>query len=276
VDTQVEHELRLALAARAAELPSEASRRVLAVGYRPRSSLQRPALAVGGAAVVAGAVVAVSLVGLGTDTPRAFAGWSATPTAHSGNQARKAREACLPRLPTSARIEHAQETASGPGPHKPWPIADIPAGGWHTVLIDSRGPYTVILFIAAQGAAEMSCFSGRQPMQASLGGSFGAHPPPPVPAGHVSIVSSGSRTTPPDEGSQQFSQLVGRTGPGVTGVTLRLRDGTRVTASLANGWFLAWWPGMQRGTATEVRTATTCRLSRMTCTRISRARSSRT
>jgi len=256
MDTQVEQELRLALAARAAELPSDASSRLLAAQYRPRSALQRPALAAGGAAaVVAGAVMAASLAGLGTDTPRAFAGWSATPTVLRGDQARQAREACLSRLPTSAGIEHAQETASGR--RQPWLIPNIPAGGWRTVLIDSRGPYTVILFEAAHGAAEMSCFSGRQPTQASLGGSFAAHSPPPVPAGHVSIVSSGSRTTPPDEGgSRHFSQLVGRTGPGVTGVTLRLRDGTRVRASVANGWFLAWWPGTQGGTATEVTTAT--------------------
>jgi hypothetical protein len=254
MDTQVEHQLRLALAARAAELPSDASSRLLATDYRPRPGLRRTALAAGGAAVLAGAAVAVSLVGLGTDTPRAFAGWSATPRAPSGDQAMRAREACLSRLPTSAGIEHAQKTASGR--HEPWPIPDVPAGGWRTVLVDSRGPYTVILFEAAHGAAEMSCFSGRQPMQAALGGSFGTHPPPPVPAGHVSNVSSGSRTTPPDEGSQHFSELVGRTGLGVTGVTLRLRDGARVRASLANGWFLAWWPGTQGGTATEVTTAT--------------------
>ncbi len=254
MDTQVEHQLRLALAARAAELPSDASSRLLATDYRPRSTLQRPALAAGGAAVVAGAVVTISLVGLGTDTPRAFAGWSATPTAASGDHAQRVREACRSRLPTSRGIEHAQETASGR--HGPWPIPDIPAGGWRTVLVDSRGPYTVVLFAAAHGAAELSCFSGRQPMRASLGGSFGTHTPPPVPAGHLSIVSSGSRTTPPDEGSQHFSELVGRTGPGVTGVILRLRDGKRVTASLANGWFLAWWPGTQGGTATEVTTAT--------------------
>ncbi len=252
MDSQVEHELRLALAARVAELPSDASSRLLAARYRPRSALQRPALAAGGAAVVAGVVVAVSLVGLGTDTPRAFAGWSATPTVPSGDQARKAREACLSRLPASAGIEHARETASGP--HKSWPLPDIPAGGWHTVLIDSRGPYTVILFVAAHGAAELSCFSGRQPMRASLGGSFATHRPLPVPAGHVSIVSWGSHTTPLDEGSQHFSQLVGRTGPDITGVTLKLRDGTRVRASLANGWFVAWWPGTQGATATEVTT----------------------
>ena len=251
MDTQVERELRLALAARAAELPSDASRRVLIADYQPRSGLERPALAAGGVAVVAGAVVAVSLVGLGTDTPRAFAGWSATPSAHSGTHVRQVQEACRSRLPTSARIRHAQETASGR--HLPSPIPSITAGSWRAVVIDTRGPYTTILFVAAHGAAELSCFSGRQP--ASLGGSFATHPPGPVPAGHVSIVSSGSTTTPPAEGSQHFSQVVGRTGPGVTGVTLTLRDGTRVTASLANGWFLAWWPGSQRGIATHVTSA---------------------
>jgi hypothetical protein len=250
MDTQVEHQLRVALAARAAELPSDASSDLLAADYRPRPTLQRPALAAGGAAVVVGVVAAVSLVGLGTNAPRAFAGWSATPTASSGDQARRAEEACVPNLPTSAGIEHAQETAAGR--HEPWPIPDIPTGSWRTVLIDSRGPYTMILFVAAHGAAEMSCFSGRLPTRGSLGGSFATRTPPPVPAGHVSNVSSGSRTTPPDEGSQHFSELVGRTGPGVTGVHLRLRDGRRVTASLANGWFLAWWPGTQGGTATEV------------------------
>jgi hypothetical protein len=253
MDTQLEHQLRLALAARAAELPSDASSRLLASDYRPRAGLKRPVLAVAGAATMAGALVTVSLVGLGTGTPRAFAGWSATPTAHRGDQARKAQEACLPRLPTSARIEHAEETASGP--HKPSPIAPIIAGGWRAVVVDTRGPYTMILFEAAHGAAELSCFSGRDPNRPSLGGSFGAHSQPPVPAGRVSIVSSGSTTTAPNEGSQHFSQLVGRTGRGVIAVTLRLRDGTGVTASLAHGWFLAWWPGTQRGTATEVTTS---------------------
>jgi hypothetical protein len=247
MSTHMEQDLCLALAARAAELPSNASARLLSFDYRPRAPRARPALALAATTVTVGAILAFSLVGLGTDAPRAFAGWSATPTVPNGDQARRAREACLARLPTSARIEHADKTASGT--HEPWPLPHIPAGGWRTVLIDSRGPYTVILFVAAHGAAELSCFSGRQPMRASLDGSYATHPPPPVPDGHVSVVSWGSRTTPPDEGSQQFSQLVGRTAPGVTRVTLRLRNGTRVTASVANGWFLAWWPGAQSAVA---------------------------
>jgi hypothetical protein len=247
MSTHIEQDLRLALARRAAELPSDASARLLSFDYRPHTPRARPAVALVATTVTAGAVLAVSLVGLGTDAPRAFAGWSATPTVPSGDQARRAREACVPRLPTFARIGHAQKTASGV--HRPWPFPSITADSWREVLADTRGPYTVILFVAARGAAELSCFSGRQPMRASLGGSYATHPPAPVPAGHVSIVSWGSRTTPPDEGSQHFSQLVGRTAPGVTGVTLRLRNGTRVTTSLGNGWFLAWWPGAQTAVA---------------------------
>src|SRR5271165_155888 len=256
MNTELEQDLRRALAARAAELPADASVPLLAADYRPRAPLARPALTLTATSAAAGAALASSLIGLGTNTPGAFAGWSATPTARSGDQTRRAEEACVSRLPTSADIEYGQETASGPRPHQRWPIPPITAGSWHVVLTDTRGPYTMVLFVAAHGSAELSCFSGRQPRPDSLGGSFGTHPPPPVPAGHIAVVSSGSNTTPPDEGSQHFSQLVGRTGPGVTGVTLRLRDSTRVRASLANGWFLAWWPGTQGGTATEVSTST--------------------
>jgi hypothetical protein len=253
MSSHIEQDLRLALGARAAELPSDASARLLSFDYRPHTPRARSVVALAATTVAVGAVLACLFVGFGTDAPRAFAGWSATPTVAHGDQALRAREACVSRLPTSARIERAQRTASGV--YRPWPLPSIAADSWREVLADTRGPYTMILFVAAHGAAEMSCFSGRRPMLASLGGGYGTHSPPPVPAGHASIVSSGSRTTPPDEGSRQFSQLVGRTGPGVTRVTLRLRNGTHVTASLANGWFLAWWPGTQGGTATEVTTA---------------------
>lgn len=245
MDTQLEQDLRAALAAMADELPSEASSGLLANNYRPRSGLQRPAVAAGGLAVVAGGVAALSLIGLGTDASRAFAGWSATPTASRGNQLRRAREACQPRLPTSTGAGRARYERRPGMPH-------IPAGGWRTVVTDTRGPYTVILFVAGRGAAELSCFTGRLPMSGGLGGSFATHAPRPVPAGQVTIVSSGSRTTPTDEGSRHFSELVGRTGRGVTGVTLTLRDGARVAASVANGWFLAWWPGAQGGTGIHV------------------------
>jgi len=213
-----------------------------------RVGLRRMALAVDGLAGVVVTVATLLLVGFGSDTPRAFAGWSATPTASGANQLRRAREGCLPGLPTSTGTGGVRYLRR---PGMPY----IPAGGWHIVLTDTRGPYTEILFVAARGAAELSCFTGRLPRSGGLGGSFASRSPRPVPAGQVTVVSSGGRTTPPVEGSRQFSELVGRTGPGVTGVTLTLRDGTRVAATVANGWFLAWWPGPQGGTGMHVTTS---------------------
>jgi hypothetical protein len=125
--------LEVALAERAGSLPPDASARLTAKDYRPRSPLTRPALALAGATVACVAVITTSFVGLGTDAPQAFAGWSATPTAPVGAQARDAERACRSRLPTSARTERAQQTASGPHRHIPWPVPrGLPPvdGGW--------------------------------------------------------------------------------------------------------------------------------------------------
>jgi hypothetical protein len=132
----------------------------------------------------------------------------------------------------------------------------VPAGAWHGVLIDTRGPYTLILSEAEDRRATSVCFIGSR-RQGSLGlaAGIGVRPPAPVAPGRVTYDSSGSSVTPRDEGSRQFSSVAGRTGPGVTSVTIRLNNGTRVTASRAKGWFLAWWPGSHGIRATEVTTA---------------------
>jgi hypothetical protein len=254
MDTQLERDLRTALATRAAELDETAGASVLAHDLRPRSNVARIALAGGGATVAIGAIVAILAVSLSTETPRAFAGWSAIPTTVTAGQAVRAEGACRSRLPISAGTT---------GPHSPQDTPQIAAGGWQTILTDVRGPYTMMLFTAADGQAVFSCFSGRNPGEVSLGGAFAAHRVAAVPAGQIDVQSSGGNTTPPDEGSAQFSRLVGRTGPGVRAVSLRLSDGTQVTASTTNGWFLAWWPGTPRITAAEVTTASGTQLQPM-------------
>jgi hypothetical protein len=40
----------------------------------------------------------------------------------------------------------------------------------------------------------------------------------------------------------------------VTGVTIDLSDGTNVTATVANGYFAAWWPGDTEATSAQVAT----------------------
>ncbi|MCO8276553.1 hypothetical protein M1L60_38845 [Actinoplanes sp. TRM 88003] len=53
--------------------------------------------------------------------------------------------------------------------------------------------------------------------------------------------------------------MYGLSGPAVTGVDLLLTNGLRITASLRNGIWGAWWPsdrGDPTGCKLEVRTAT--------------------
>ncbi len=246
---QLEHDLREALAARAAELDAGAGVRVLSRGYRARVT-SAPALAGGGAGLAAvGVGAALLATGLGTEAPKALAGWSSKPTPPSPQQIRGADEACRSRLRPAAAIEPTRRVESGSQERRPGPM--IAAGGWKEILTDRRGPYTITLFTASEGRAVVTCFTGRDGM-GSLGGAFGNERRPPVGAGKIELVTSGGNVTPPDEGSAQFSRVVGRTGPGVGRVVLRLRDGRRVTATVASGWFLAWWPGASGLVATEV------------------------
>jgi hypothetical protein len=243
MSSDLEQNLRDALAARAAELPPDATTMLLAGPYRPRSSGLRTALALTAVTLACAAALAISLTGIGTDTPRAFAGWSAAPTAAVRDQVGKARTACRSRLANQHHVEDSR-----------FPVPRVSAGGWHAVLVDTRGPFTTIVFEAGHGRAVAACFDGSR-QQVSLGEALGVRAPAPVPPGQISYESSGGNTTPANEGSHQFSRVIGRTGAGVTAVTLRLNDGTRVRASCVGGWFLAWWPGSHGLTATEVTTA---------------------
>ena len=253
MSTQIEKDLRDALSDQAAKLPRDVSDGVLAHDFHPRGSAGRTALAVGTLTLAAAIVLAVSVVGLGSDPPRAFAGWSATPTAARGGQVNTALSQCRAQLAGTAHLLLSRETA--PRAHHPLSAPAVPTNAWQTVLIDTRGPYTLILFEADHGRATSVCFSGTRKNQGALGSGIGLRPPAPVPPGRAIYSGSGSRALPRDEGSHQFSWVVGRTGAGVEGVTIRLNNGTRVAASRATGWFLAWWPGSHGIRATEVTTA---------------------
>jgi hypothetical protein len=254
MSTQLEQDLRDALSRRAAELPDNVSDEVLTSDFRPRGSVGRAALAAGTLTLAGAVVFGVSVVGLGSDPPRAFAGWSATPTAATSDQINKARSRCRTQLARMERglLSSRVEQSRGNQPLSAPPVA---VDAWHTVLIDTRGPYTLILYEAEHGRATSVCFSGSRKDQGALGAGIGVRSPAPVRPGRAIYSGSGSRATPGDEGSHQFSWVVGRTGTGVEGVTVRLNNGTRVAASRAKGWFLAWWPGSHGIRATEVTTA---------------------
>lgn len=238
MNSQIEENLRSALSSRASELGRAPGARVLARDYKPRSGVPRAAFIGGGAAIAAG-IAAGLVISLSASTPRAFAGWSSSPTSAAAGQVQSADQTCRARLPVSASPESGEQAATK---------------DWQAVLTDVRGPYIISIYSASEGKAVFSCFAGRDLGVATLGGVFIPGSATSVASGQVAIVSYGGNATPPDEGSARFSRLIGRAGPGVTMVSAKLADGTQVSATLSHGWFLAWWPGTARPVSTEVTT----------------------
>src|SRR5580658_515396 len=92
--TKLEDDLRHALARIADVAPSGASERLRLIDYHPKSPRLRPLL-IGSGVCIAGLVaIALSLVGLGAGTQRAFAGWAAAPTTPEAGQVAAAKAAC--------------------------------------------------------------------------------------------------------------------------------------------------------------------------------------
>jgi hypothetical protein len=57
-----------------------------------------------------------------------------------------------------------------------------------------------------------------------------------------------------ERGGHAFGFAYGRTGAGVSAVTLVLDDGTKVQATVTKGWFVAWWPSAQQLKSAELTT----------------------
>ncbi len=216
---QLESDLRAALHDRAADVPAASVARLAGLDYRPRVRGLRPPLAIGalaGAAV--GTAAAAVVISLGAGASNAFAGWTATPTAPSPGQLTAAAADC--------------QTQS--------PIAGLPVK-----LTDTRGPFTLSVYADADSSA--TCIKG--PSFTAVSGSH-ASAPITVPAGHILLTSSHMT----NRGGAAYSFADGRTGDGVSAVTLTLDDGTKVQATVANGWFVAWWPNAHEVKSAEIAT----------------------
>ncbi len=260
--TAFETELSQALAARAAGLPPGAAARLRAADYHPREHrLRAPTLGVG---VLAGAATAgtVLAVVLGGSAP-AYAGWSAAPTSDTASSSADA--SCQSQLGSAPSVPGGSATASG---------------SWQNVLTDVRGPFTVELF--QDGGFYAACFTsssftlvnqissnadstgaiGKSSLEES-GASAGVGAGSPLTAtanATLGTTSSGSlqqvqqnHLTTVSDGP--YTMIDGRTEPGVSGVTLVLDNGQDVVATVADGWFVAWWPGGGNITSAQVTTA---------------------
>jgi hypothetical protein len=217
--SQLETELRGALHARAAHVPDSAAVRLAEHDYRPRTRRLRPPVAIGAVATGAAVGTAAVVISLGAGASNAFAGWTPAPTPPAPGQLTAAREAC-------ARSQS--------------PVAGLPLA-----IADTRGPFTLAIY--ADSTSTAMCINGPSFMAVS---ESGGNAPVTVPAGHVQLASVHRS----DRGNQAYGWAIGRTGDGVSGVTLVLDDRTKVQATVANGWFVGWWPSGQKLASAELTT----------------------
>ncbi len=203
----IEDQLRDSLRRRAATVPDAAVTRVMVMDYGPRTRrrITRP-LAAGVAAIATvGATVGAAIALLGSAAP-AFAGWSPTPT-----------------TPTAGQLGAATAKCRG----------DILDAALPLQLHDTRGPYTFEMFANARTLD--TCLVGPSVLQTT---DVTSVTPFSAPAGQLALT--GDHETDTRNGSYSIAQ--GRAGAGVTAATITLSDGSTVEATVANGWFVAWWP----------------------------------
>jgi len=230
------------------------------------------ALRGGGALAAVGvSTAAVLVVFVGSRAPNAFAGWSATPTRPASGQTASALSRCTAR---AARSRGAQ--------------SDMAAERWEPVLTDTRGPFTAMILHGAGATA--TCLTGPSfttitANAAQAGGSYhissivvGVASPaagrPDVPQMSVvglsrpssGPVSQASQVHLTAGGGQPYTLVQGQTQAGVTSATLVLSDGSDVQATVADGSFVAWWPGNAHTTAAHVTSGSATTTQQLTFT----------
>lgn len=168
-------------------------------------------------ALVAAAAVAAIAVPLLTGTDNAYAGWTAYPAALSTGQASAVARQCQSWVEDSITQEPTQ-----------------------VVLSERRGDIGLALLTGAKGLL-VTC-------EQTLGGSG-------EPSGGASedyltqtpqpdqILSNGGSGFSKDDGEPIFRVVSGRVGADVTGLVVHTAEQGDVIATVANGYFTAWWPG---------------------------------
>jgi hypothetical protein len=215
--TQLETDLRTALHERAARV--HASPGLLAADYRPRARrrLGPPvAIAAGLATAVAALTAALSLAG-GADS--AFADWTPRPTAPAPGQLAAAEAYC---------------------------DANVRDPGLPVRLVDTRGPFTFVVY--SDGSSNDFCTTGPSFSNTSA---WSTSPPVTVPAGKLFLWAEHTTT----DSGRPYSFVIARAADGVRAADLMLEDGTRVTATVRNGWAVAWWPGSRQLTGARLTTS---------------------
>ncbi len=188
------------------------------------------ALAAAGPATVI--VIAVLIIQSLAAPPEAFAGWTAVPSAPDPASAAVVEHECRKFLPEAAQLSdermfneeqrHRMEAVGNP--------ATLPL-----VAQDRRGEVTLALFTDGHLYADCTIrTSGRG--SAAIGiGWFEGEPDRAVRL-VGGVKAEGSDDVPP------MHSVIGQVGPDVASVVIERSEGEPVTATVADGYFLAWWP----------------------------------
>lgn len=264
MNANFESELRAAFVQRASDVGSDSVARVREHRYRPtrRRTRARVAVAVSGLGAVA-AALGVIAAGLGSSSPAAYASWSSTPTQATVGQVAGAETACLFALST-----HVANSAG------PTFISDMSA--WQFVIEDVQGPYVLVGLTASQDGAtnEATCLAPTETTwshgpqiiidnEAGGGAGFGgpitrnSSVQTTLTGGSISANSTPSSPNLIANPSIQTVEtgvtfVVGHAGSAVSAVTLEQSDGTNVVATVANGYYAAWWPSDATLTSAQV------------------------
>jgi len=210
-----ENDLRTALHERAARV--HASRRLLTADYRPRARRIWPQLAVGGVATAAAGVAAALMLTGGAGN--AFAGWTPQPT-----------------TPAPAQLAAAEAYCA----------ANMGFPNLPLKLVDARGPFTFIVY--SDDTSNDFCTTGPS-FQNSSG--WQTSSPLTVPSGRLFLWSEHTTT----DSGPAYTFVIARAADDVSAADLTLDDGTDVSATVSNGWAVAWWPGTSLITSAQLTTA---------------------
>jgi hypothetical protein len=179
---------------------------------------RRLLVGVSGVAAASGAGVIAAVLSLAGGAGTAFAGWTRQPT-----------------TATAAQLTATQAYCST---NVPWP-------GLPLKLVDARGPFTFLVY--SDGTSNDFCTTGPSFQNAS---GWSTSSPMTVPAGRLFLwtdhVSSHS--------GQSHGSMIAEAGAGVTGASITLDDGSEVTATVENGWVVAWWPGSHHVASAQLTT----------------------
>jgi hypothetical protein len=189
----------------------------VAPDHRPsQAAVTRRRWAVTGGIAAALTTVGVVLPAVTDDSGAAFASWTPTPAAVPPADAAAWRAECL---------------AAGTDPRGPVTAA----------LSERRGEFTFALLVTARAVGTCLRLDPPTTGQEERGViSWGPGGDLPAPAPGSATVRAGT-TFRSDAG--EFTSAYGRVGEQVVAVELTPDGGRPVTATLADGYFTAWWPG---------------------------------